>query len=297
MGLSFGGGITIGGGISAIPEPPPPSELEIDGTFTVNDDSLAISMQADDIEFKADGTKMWVVGDAATRPKQYSLSTAWDLSTASEDDISSFSWSHGNEYVQGFAMSADGSTAVVLDEGGNGRCYQYDLSTAFDMDSASYNTTIGDVNFGLGHFGRTNSMSGGARWYDSGNILALIGRDRVYVSTIDCSANPYTLNGATKIASPRMDSYDSGSFGIGAQFWNAGGTLLYFLGGTFVDTSCKRFTCSTAFDASTADTDNADTFSLPAGGGVDSGHGMTHSPDYTKLFVSTGNDVKRIDVT
>lgn len=271
-------------------------ELDIAGTFSVNSNTLSVGMNPDDIEFKSDGTKMWVVGDASSRPKQYTLSTAWDLSTASADNINNFSWGHGNQYVQGFAMSADGYTAVVLDEGSGGLCYQYDLSTAFDMDSASYNTTIGEKNFSLGFLGQTNSETGGARWYDSGNILALYGRSRSIFATIDCSANPYTLNGATKIESTMMRDYDAGSYGSAAGFWSSDGYKLYIMGGTFVDTSCKRISCSTAWRASTADTSNIDSFSLPSGGGTGSEGGMTHSPDYTKIFVG-GSTVKRVDIS
>ena len=268
---------------------------ETDATFTVSANTLDIGISADDMHFKEDGTKLYALGNAGGI-RQYTLSTAWDLSTATQDSLSSFSWTHPNQYPQGIALSADGYTAVILDEGSGGKVLQYDLSTPFDMNTATYNTTIGERNFSLGHIGSSNSESGGARWYDSGNILSLHGRSRSVVSTVDCSANPYTINGATLIESTMMRDYDSGSYGSAAGIWSRDGLILDLLGGSFVDTQAKRLTCTTAFRASTADTANITSWNLPAGGGTGSENGFTVSPDYTMLFLSSGNTIKRIDI-
>ena len=200
-------------------------------------------------------------------------------------------------YPQGIAVSADGYTAVILDEGGGGKCYQYDMSTPFDMNTATYNTSVGEKNFSLGFLGQTNSETGGAYWYDSGNILALYGRSRSVFATVDCSANPYTLVGATLIESTMMRDYDAGSYGSAAGIWSSDGTIIDMLGGTFVDTQAKRLVCSTPWRASTANTGNVISWTLPAGGGTGSENGYTHSPFHTMLFVSVGTTVKRIDIT
>ena len=272
------------------------TSIDINGTFTVNANTLNIGITADDLEFKADGKKMWALGDAGGI-RQYTLSTAWDLSTATQDTLSSFSWGHPNVYPQGIAVSADGYTAVILDEGSGGLCYQYDMSTPYDMNTATYNTTIGERNFFLGFLGQTNSETGGAYWYDSGNILALYGRSRSIFATVDCSANPYTLVGATLIESTMMRDYDAGSYGSAAGIWSSDGTIIDMLGGTFVDTQAKRLVCSTPWRASTANTGNVISWTLPAGGGTGSENGYTHSPFHTMLFVSVGTTVKRIDIT
>jgi len=91
------------------------------------------------VQFKSDGTKMYVgTQQTASAVFQYSLSTAWDVSTASYDSVSFdpttqlsgaqitslFFKSDGTE------MYAGGSTADAI--------YQYTLSTAWDLSTASY---------------------------------------------------------------------------------------------------------------------------------------------------------------
>lgn len=271
-------------------------ELDITGTFTVSSNTLDIGISADDIEFKSDGTKMWALGNAGGI-RQYSLSVPWDLSSATQDSLSSFSWSHPNQYPQGIAVTADGTSAIILDEGNGGRVYQYDMSTPYDMNTATYNTSRGEVQLHLGHSGSSNSESGQARWYNAGRILLLYGRSRSVWSVIDCSANPYSLTGAVKLEATMLRDYDAGSYGSAAGIFSSDGTIIDMLGGTFVDTQARRLVCSTPWRPSTANTSSVTSWTLPAGGGTGSENGFTHSPDMTKLFVSVGNVIKRIDIT
>ena len=272
------------------------TSIDITGTFTVSSNTLDIGITADDIEFKSDGTKMWALGNAGGI-RQYSLSVPWDLSSATQDSLSSFSWSHPNQYPQGIAVTADGTSAIILDEGSGGRVYQYDMSTPYDMNTATYNTSRGEVNFGLGHLGQTNSESGQARWYDDGRILLLYGRSRSIWSVIDCSANPYSLTGAVMLETTMLRDYDAGSYGSAAGIFSSDGTIIDMLGGTFVDTQARRLVCSTPWRPSTANTSSVTSWTLPAGGGTGSENAYTHSPFHTMLFVSVGTTVKRIDIT
>jgi len=87
---------------------------------------------------------MYVVGSTLNNSAyQYSLSTAWDVSTASYSSVSS-SVASQDGFPQGVTFSPDG-TKMYVTGGGNGRIYQYSLSTAWDLSTASYSSVFFSV--------------------------------------------------------------------------------------------------------------------------------------------------------
>jgi DNA-binding beta-propeller fold protein YncE len=90
---------------------------------------------AQDIAFKTDGTKMFIVGTSGDDVNEYTLSTAWDVSTASFVD--SFSVSAQETSPQGVTFNPDGDKMYVTGNANNA-VFQYTLSTAWDVSSASY---------------------------------------------------------------------------------------------------------------------------------------------------------------
>jgi hypothetical protein len=87
---------------------------------------------------KADGTKMYVLDGGTDVIYQYSLSTAWDISTASYDSVS-FSISGQDTDAQDIFVKADGTKFYIV---GNNTdiIYQYSMSVAFDLSTASYDS-------------------------------------------------------------------------------------------------------------------------------------------------------------
>ena len=87
--------------------------------------------------FKPDGTEIYVTGGSSGNALQYSLSTAFDISSAS--------------YTRGFSLSetsptgiffkSDGSKMFVVGQGGD-NVYEYTLSTSWDISSASLSYTL-----------------------------------------------------------------------------------------------------------------------------------------------------------
>ena len=87
------------------------------------------------VTFKPDGTKMYVIGTSGDSVFEYDLSTAWDISTAN--------------YLQGFSVAAqdgrpydvsfkpDGTKMYVAGINSDS-VFEYDLSTAWDVSTASY---------------------------------------------------------------------------------------------------------------------------------------------------------------
>ena len=103
---------------------------------------------ASGVAFSSDGTKMYLNGfntaaDQSTNQHiwQYSLSTAWDVTTASYDNIS-LNTSAQNTRQRDLRFKPDGTVLYMVGSTPDG-VWQYDLSTAWDLSTASYsNKTI-----------------------------------------------------------------------------------------------------------------------------------------------------------
>jgi len=90
------------------------------------------------ITFGDDGYKMYVLGSTNDRIFQYTLSTPWDVSTATF--ASKFlSVASEENSPQGMALSNDGKKVLVVGSS-NDTVYQYSLSTAFDISTGSYDS-------------------------------------------------------------------------------------------------------------------------------------------------------------
>ena len=88
--------------------------------------------------FSNDGVKMFVVGWNDEKINEYTLSTPFDLSTASYDgDTERFSVSGHEGLPTGMAFSNDGTKMFVVGDDGND-ISEYTLSTPFDVSTASY---------------------------------------------------------------------------------------------------------------------------------------------------------------
>ena len=90
------------------------------------------------VSFKPDGTKMYLGGYSPSSLFQYSLSTAWDVSTASYDSVS-LNTSSQSSITRNPVFKPDGTKLYVIG-GGNYSIYQYSLSTAWDLSTASYDS-------------------------------------------------------------------------------------------------------------------------------------------------------------
>jgi DNA-binding beta-propeller fold protein YncE len=85
--------------------------------------------------FKPDGLKMYIVGQTGDDVNEYDLSTAWDISTASY--LQNFSVSAQETVPQGLFFKPDGTKMYIVGDTGND-VNEYDLSTAWDISTASY---------------------------------------------------------------------------------------------------------------------------------------------------------------
>ena len=120
------------------------------------------------IEFKPDGTKMFVTsGDQFARIYQYSLSTAWDSSTAQFE--TSFHVNKTNEAkLRTLAFKPDG-TRMFTGGPEEGNLRSYTLSTAWDVSSASFDFESVDLSVSHDKFRNVQFHPDGSIMYIGGN--------------------------------------------------------------------------------------------------------------------------------
>jgi hypothetical protein len=88
-----------------------------------------------DLSFNTDGTKMFVVGDTNDSVYEYSLSTGFDVSTASYTRL--YSVASQDTSPRGLVFNSDGTKMFFVGVQ-NADVYEYSLSTAFNLSSVSY---------------------------------------------------------------------------------------------------------------------------------------------------------------
>ena len=104
---------------------------------TISDDAVTLSIAAQDSDPRSlwispDGTKLFVIGNTNDKVFRYTLSTAWDLSTAAFDVGQEVALGAGIH--NGVSLSADGTRLFTLN---SNDVSQWILGTAFDLTTAA----------------------------------------------------------------------------------------------------------------------------------------------------------------
>ena len=95
------------------------------------------------VTFSPDGLKMFIVGAGSDSVYQYTLSTAWDISTAVHHSIS-FSVNSEDTFPSGVTFSTDGLKMFIMGNSTDS-VYQYSLTTAWDISDVTYNSVSLDI--------------------------------------------------------------------------------------------------------------------------------------------------------
>jgi hypothetical protein len=187
-------------------------------------DSVSLDVSSQDntplgIFFNSTGTKMFMVGFGNDRVYQYTLSTGFDLSSASYDSVS-FSVSSQDGLPTGIFFNSVGTKMFMVGANPSDSVHQYTLGTGFDLSTASYDSVSFDV----------SSQDIGPRgifFNSTGTKMFMVGanNDRIY---------QYTLSTGFDLSTA---SYDSVSFDVSSQdtfptgiFFNSSGTKMFMLG-------------------------------------------------------------------
>lgn len=115
----------------------PPYRTNYGVTFVQSFSVGAQETAPQEIRFKPDGTRMYVMGITGDDINEYALSTPWNVSSATFSY--SFSIVGQDSAPSGFFFKSDGTRMYAIGVNSD-RVYQYTLSTAWDVSSASYDS-------------------------------------------------------------------------------------------------------------------------------------------------------------
>ena len=314
----------VGSGTDAVYEYDLSTGFDV-STASYNSVSLSVSSQdtaPEALTFSSDGTKMYVGGESNDTVFQYTLTTAFDLSTASYASKSFSVVSQEND-IAAVQFSSDGTKMFIIGATNN-TVYQYNLSTAYDVSTASYSST----SFAMSQDTSSQSLafsSDGTKLYMGGNV-----NDTIYQystsattssTTFDCEnanvfeteldanttvvfSNPPASGTPVVTASSTLSdwSYDSKSFTATSQGnsmtgieFNSDGTKMYLVERVTAD-AVFQYSLSTAYDVSTA---SYDSVSLSISTEAPSAGGMFFKTDGTSFYVIcySTNAVYQYDLT
>ena len=238
-------------------------------------DSVSLSIASEetfptDLAASSDGTKFYVLGAAGYSIDQYNLTTAWDLSTGSYAN-KTFSTQSQASAPNGLSFKSDGTKVYVADTV-NDAIYQYALSTAWDISTASYENKSFDLNSNSPNIGNPY----GIQFKSDGSKMYVIGHstDAVYQYSLSTSWDVSTA------------SYDSVTFatkpqdgGPHALFFAPTGTKFYVLG--IVNDKVFEYSLTTAWDLSSSSY-SGNSFSI--GSQENDGRGLFFKDDGSKMY-------------
>ena len=186
---------------------------------TTSQDSLSSS-----IYFKSDGSAIYVLGLSTDTVYQYTLSTPWDISTASYASKSA-GVSSQDTFPIGITFNYDGSVMYMTGEG-NKTIYQYTLSTPWDVSTASYASKSFNVN-------SQDQNPKETFFRPSGSSIYVIGdnSDAVYQYSL---STPWDISTASYVS--KSFSVSSEDTFVTSVFFRQDGKLMYMSGTTAPDT-------------------------------------------------------------
>ena len=197
--------------------------------------------------FKPDGTKMYICGSTGDDVNEFSLSTAWDISTASYVQL--FSVASQETVPAGLFFKPDGTKMYVA--GNNGQdVNEYDISTAWDISTASF----------------LQSFSVSAQETSPRGVFFKPDGNKMYVTgSAGQNVNEYNLSTAWNISTASYDqnfsvaAQDSGPTGV---YFKDDGAKMYFVGST----GQRVYQYSTTIDSQTLDLSTGTYFSFTSSG-------------------------------
>jgi DNA-binding beta-propeller fold protein YncE len=236
----------------------------------------------EDLFFKPDGTKLYIVGSFGDDINEYNLSTPWDISTASFLQL--FSVVRQDSVPTGLFFKPDGTKLYVVGTI-NGKVREYDLSTAWNISTASYT------------YPSTNYFSVAAQEISPEDLFFKPDGTKLYVlGSIGDDINEYNLSTAWDISTASflrlfsVAAQDSAPTGL---FFKPDGTKLYVVGTT--GDAVYEYNLSTPWNISTASF--LQSFSVAAQEATPSG--LFFKPDGTKVYVlgSVGRNINEYNLS
>ena len=245
----------------------------IQSSYRMNSEETSVQ----DIIFNDVGTRMYITGQQGDDITQYTLSTAWDVSTATspvvfdaDAAIDTFlGTTTDGDLLTGIRFNDDGSKFYVVDRSADS-VFEFSLSTNYDI------TTAGVVDVELDIIAQQNSARG-IEFNNDGTRLYVIGTSGDNVDTfpltiaydISSAGTPLTVSTTLDDTAPQ------------ALLLNDDGTTFYICGSG--DDEIKEYSISVAYDFSSTIT-LVESNAFPTR--EIAPRGMVFNNDGTKLFVA-----------
>ena len=224
-----------------------------------------------DFCFNNDGTQIFLHSYSNTSTYRHPLTTAYDLTTVQSSD-QNLNWGGQANAGANNRFSSDGTKLYILQNSTPCAVDQWNLSTAFDLSTASYSTTFS--------ISSQISSSPYALAFSSDGTKMYAGKGTALYQ--------YTLSTAWSVSTASYDSVSlnpatGGTYGIttmlSAHLSNDGTELLCY-GYTSGNAHIRKYSLSTAKDISSA------TFDSEVDVGNIAPYGLDIKPDGTKIFYS-----------
>ena len=240
-------------------------------TFTAAEYVHANFTNCTAITFNGDGTKIFAAGGGYDRIASYTLTTAYDISTASYDSNPLVTSSYeGNP--NGLQFNADGTKLFFCGSAAN-RIFVYNLTTGYDLSTAS----IGNSGNGVS-FASQDTNTRDMKFKPDGTVLYVVGQqyDKVYQYSLSTAFDITTISYASKSFS--VTSQESTPEGID---FTPDGTKMFIIGEQYNDVF--QYNLSTAWDVSTASYAN---ISYDLGSRQAQSSAVIFNPNGTKMFTA-----------
>ena len=243
-------------------------------------DSVSFSVTIQDVAprglfFKSDGLTFFMVGNGTDRVNEYTLTKAWDITTASFT-ANTFSVANQESFPRGLFFKTDGTKMYIVGGGSGDAIYQYTLSTAWDITTASYDS----INLSVAS---QDTVATDIRFKPDGTVMYISG-------TSSDSIHQYTLSTAWDLSTA---SYASKALSIASQdtqpesfYFNESGSKVFVLG--IINDNVYQYALSTAWDVSTGSYDSV-SFGVSSQEGA--GDSLWFGNNGSKMFVlGSGTD-------
>jgi len=238
---------------------------------TASYDSVSVSVLTEtvastDLFFKPDGTKVYITDNGPDEINEYNLTTAWDLSTLSY--VQNFSCSSQDPSIAGTFFKPDGTKMYVVGIIGD-KVYEYNLSTAWNISTASFNQ-----NFSVS----TEELAPRAIYFKpDGTKMFITGQTGDEINEYSLStAWDISTASASQVAS--VSSQETSPQGL---FMSPNGDKLYIVG--YDSDAVFQYSLTTAWDISTMSYDSI-SFSVSSQETLSTG--IAFKPDGSKMYIT-----------
>lgn len=291
-GLAFksdGTKMYITGDVTASPDVPGIVQYNLSTAWDVSTASFSVAFNTSsqdsrpqDLRFKPDGTKMYVIAAINDRVYEYDLSTAWDLATASFNQH--FSVGSEESVPMSLFFKPDGTKMFIIGINGD-EVNEYDLSTAWDISTASYSQ-----NFSVS---TQDNSPRGLFFKSDGTVMYLTG-------TQGQDINEYSLSTAWDVSTASysrnfaLSNQGTGPFGL---FFKSDGTEFFTI--DRYQRYVFKYDLSTAYNVTTASFSYPTTKKFDVSSQEISPGGLSFKPDGTKMYIcgTAGDDINEYDLS